>query len=110
MPYAEGRDDPSLLLLRIMACQSHFSCLDLVLWVKAMLQGYYNCYQSILAIQGLYGLSMCTSKWSILWNLKRVFAVRMFSICAWIIIVIQPTWMIMALLIGLLICRLVQKN
>ncbi|KAH7136725.1 hypothetical protein B0J13DRAFT_625367 [Dactylonectria estremocensis] len=66
--------------------------------------------QSMLAVQGLYGLSMCTSKWSILWMLKRVFAVRMFWICTWIIIVVQAAWMIMTLLIGLLICRPIQKN
>ncbi|KAF7550135.1 hypothetical protein G7Z17_g5908 [Cylindrodendrum hubeiense] len=66
--------------------------------------------QSMLAVQGLYGLAMCTSKWSILWMLKRVFAVRMFWICTWIIIVVQAAWMIMTLLIGLLICRPIQKN
>ncbi|KAK1762011.1 hypothetical protein QBC33DRAFT_552908 [Phialemonium atrogriseum] len=66
--------------------------------------------QSILAIQGLYGLSMCTSKWSILWMLKRIFAVRSFQIVTWAIIIVQAAWMIMTVLIGLLICRPVQKN
>lgn len=36
--------------------------------------------QTILAIQALYGLSMCTSKWSILWMLKRIFADQMFMV------------------------------
>ncbi|KAF5001739.1 hypothetical protein FDECE_10872 [Fusarium decemcellulare] len=65
---------------------------------------------TVLAIQGMYGLSMCTSKWSILWMLKRVFAVRTFWIFTWVIIVVQAAWMIMTLLIGLLICRPIQKN
>ncbi|KAL1857639.1 hypothetical protein VTK73DRAFT_8021 [Phialemonium thermophilum] len=66
--------------------------------------------QSVLAIQGLYGLAMCASKWSILWMLKRIFAVRSFQLVTWAIIVVQAAWMIMTVLIGLLICRPIQKN
>ncbi|KAM5360512.1 hypothetical protein ACJZ2D_013688 [Fusarium nematophilum] len=66
--------------------------------------------QTILAIQGLYGLSMCASKWSILWMLKRVFAVRTFWLFTWAIIIVQAAWVVMTLLIGLLICTPIQKN
>lgn len=37
--------------------------------------------QTILAVQALYGLAMCASKWSILWMLKRIFIVRTFHVC-----------------------------
>lgn len=36
--------------------------------------------QSFLVIQSLYGLSMCTIKWSMLFMLKRIFAVRYFRV------------------------------
>ncbi|KAI7783217.1 integral membrane protein [Diaporthe eres] len=35
--------------------------------------------QSFLVIQALYGLSMCTVKWSMLFMLKRIFAVKPFE-------------------------------
>lgn len=38
--------------------------------------------QSFLMVQTLYGLSMCTIKWSMLFMLKRIFAVRYFKVCA----------------------------
>ena len=41
--------------------------------------------QTILAIQCLYALCMCTAKWSILWMLKRVFALRTFWVCACVV-------------------------
>lgn len=31
-------------------------------------------------VQALYGLSMCTIKWSMLFMLKRIFAVRYFKV------------------------------
>lgn len=37
--------------------------------------------QSFLVIESLYGLSMCTVKWSILFMFKRIFAVRYFKVC-----------------------------
>lgn len=37
-------------------------------------------FQSFLVIQSLYGLSMCTIKWSMLFMLKRIFAVRYFKV------------------------------
>lgn len=36
--------------------------------------------QSFLVVQALYGLSMCTAKWSMLFMLKRIFAVRYFKV------------------------------
>lgn len=36
--------------------------------------------QSFLVVQALYGLSMCTVKWSILFMLKRIFAVKPFEV------------------------------
>lgn len=41
--------------------------------------------QSFLVIQALYGLSMCAAKWSMLFMLKRIFAVRYFKV-----ITLQP--------------------
>lgn len=38
--------------------------------------------QSFLVIQALYGLSMCTVKWSMLFMLKRIFAVKPFEVGA----------------------------
>lgn len=38
--------------------------------------------QSFLVIQALYGLSMCTVKWSMLFMLKRIFAVKPFEVSA----------------------------
>ncbi|KAI3393495.1 hypothetical protein diail_4216 [Diaporthe ilicicola] len=66
--------------------------------------------QSFLVIQALYGLSMCTVKWSTLFMLKRIFAVKPFEIVTWIIIGLQAGWLLMTVLIGFLICRPVQKN
>ncbi|POS74512.1 integral membrane protein [Diaporthe helianthi] len=66
--------------------------------------------QSILVIQALYGLSMCTVKWSMLFMLKRIFAIKPFEIITWIIIGLQAGWLVMTVLIGFLICRPVQKN
>ncbi|KAI0012699.1 hypothetical protein F4779DRAFT_632897 [Xylariaceae sp. FL0662B] len=66
--------------------------------------------QSLLVIQALYGLSMCCCKWSILWTLKTIFAVRIFKIITWVIIVFQAIWVIMTVLIGLLVCRPIVKN
>ncbi|KAF5017272.1 hypothetical protein F66182_10809, partial [Fusarium sp. NRRL 66182] len=70
--------------------------------------------QTMLAIQGLYGLSMCTSKWSILWMLKRIFAVRTFwathQVFTWVIIIVQATWMLMTVIIGFVICRPIRRN
>lgn len=46
----------------------------------------YTCKsQSFLVIQALYGLSMCTVKWSMLFMLKRIFAVKPFEVGA-------PVW------------------
>ncbi|KAF3766241.1 hypothetical protein M406DRAFT_290634 [Cryphonectria parasitica EP155] len=60
----------------------------------------------------LYGLSMCTVKWSMLFMLKRIFAVRYFRvrIVTWIIIGMQAAWLLQTVLIGFLICQPVQKN
>ncbi|KAJ4417303.1 hypothetical protein N0V82_006247 [Gnomoniopsis sp. IMI 355080] len=66
--------------------------------------------QSFLVIQSLYGLSMCTIKWSMLFMLKRIFAVRYFRIITWIIIALQAGWLVMTVLIGFLICRPLAKN
>lgn len=38
--------------------------------------------QSFLVIQALYGLAMCTVKWSMLFMLKRIFAVKPFEVGA----------------------------
>lgn len=39
-----------------------------------------RCIKSFLVIQALYGLSMCTVKWSMLFMLKRIFAVKPFEV------------------------------
>ncbi|KAK7707030.1 hypothetical protein SLS64_007239 [Diaporthe eres] len=62
--------------------------------------------QSFLVIQALYGLSMCTVKWSMLFMLKRIFAVKPFEVS----VCLQAGWLVMTVLIGFLICRPVQKN
>lgn len=41
---------------------------------------YLSWLQSFLFIQALYGLSMCTVKWSMLFMLKRIFAVPYFKV------------------------------
>ncbi|KKY36501.1 putative integral membrane protein [Diaporthe ampelina] len=66
--------------------------------------------QSFLVIQALYAMSMCTVKWSMLFMLKRIFAVKSFEIVTWIIIGLQAGWLVMTVLIGFLICRPIQKN
>ncbi|KAI5925280.1 hypothetical protein F4810DRAFT_659796 [Camillea tinctor] len=66
--------------------------------------------QTLLVVQALYGLAMCTSKWSVLWMLKRIFAVRTFVMITWVVIFFQAAWVVMTVLIGLLVCRPIQKN
>ncbi|KAI2610066.1 uncharacterized protein GGS25DRAFT_244581 [Hypoxylon fragiforme] len=66
--------------------------------------------QCMLVIQALYGISMCGAKWSILWTLKNIFAVRSFQIISWIVIGFQAAWVVMTILIGLLVCRPIEKN
>lgn len=34
----------------------------------------------MLVMQALYGLAMCTSKWSILWLLKHIFDIPWFRV------------------------------
>ncbi|KAI0595078.1 hypothetical protein F4775DRAFT_571343 [Biscogniauxia sp. FL1348] len=66
--------------------------------------------QTVLVVQAMYGLAMCTSKWSVLWMLKRIFAVRTFVVITWVVIFFQAAWVVMTVLIGLLVCRPIQKN
>ncbi|ROW02581.1 hypothetical protein VPNG_07892 [Cytospora leucostoma] len=63
-----------------------------------------------LFMEALYGISMCAVKWSMLFMLKRIFAVRRFEIVAWAIIGLQAGWLVMTVLIGFLICRPVARN
>ncbi|KUI74018.1 hypothetical protein VM1G_09546 [Cytospora mali] len=66
--------------------------------------------QSFLVLESLYGVTMCGVKWSMLFMLKRIFAVPRFEIVTWIIIGLQAAWLVMTVLIGFLICRPVSKN